>query len=200
MCWFICLALENCDFLGGKIVGRVILLTAPPATGKTTAIQRIIDSLGAMNCDGFYTQEVINIEGQRTGFVCNTLSGMHSKLADISFESEVRVGQYGVDITGFEGVAINTLEESLRTKKILIVDELGPMQLVSEKFRKALSIVMDSEKTVVGTIFYSQHPAVDEIKKRKNVELIELTVENRDYIANEIVVKVKAEQESIFSL
>ena len=41
------------------------VLTAPPKTGKSTAIKKIINMLGAKNCCGFYTKEMIEDEWKR---------------------------------------------------------------------------------------------------------------------------------------
>ena len=50
------------------------VLTAPPKTGKSTAIKKIINMLGAKNCCGFYTKEMIE-DGQRVGFKIVTFIG-----------------------------------------------------------------------------------------------------------------------------
>jgi len=36
----------------------MILLTAPPRTGKSTAIRKIVNMLGREKCGGFYTEEI----------------------------------------------------------------------------------------------------------------------------------------------
>lgn len=45
----------------------MILLTALPRTGKSTAIERIVNMLGVKNCGGFYTKE-LRENGERVGF------------------------------------------------------------------------------------------------------------------------------------
>ena len=42
----------------------MILLTALPRTGKSTAIKKIVNMLGNDNCGGFYTEE-IREDGER---------------------------------------------------------------------------------------------------------------------------------------
>jgi nucleoside-triphosphatase len=170
---------------------KVMLLTAAPGTGKTTAVQKIINLLGTQNCGGFYTEEIKNNDGQRTGFACITLDGIRARLADVSFESNDRVSRYGIDVKGFEAIAINAVEESLVTNKILIIDEIGPMQYLSDKFKETLNKAIDSENIVVGTIFLDSHPEIDNIKKNEHIELYELTKKNREFLPNEIVAKVE---------
>ena len=52
----------------------MILLTALPRTGKSTAIKKIVNMLGKDNCGGFYTEEIRD-DGERVGFRICTLSG-----------------------------------------------------------------------------------------------------------------------------
>lgn len=170
---------------------KIMLLTAAPGTGKTTAVEKIINLLGIQNCGGFYTIEIKNHEGQRTGFECITLNGAEVRLADIYSDSQIRLSRYGLDIKGFEEIAIAAMEEALKTKQVLIIDEIGPMQFFSEKFKQVLDTVFGSEKIVIGTIFFNSHPEIDNIKKNKYIQLYELTEENRAYLPNEIVAKVR---------
>lgn len=170
-----------------------MLLTATPGTGKTTAIKKIIDLIGKQNCGGFYSEEIKDDAEQRIGFECISLDGTSTRLADISFESEIKLSRYGLDIKAFEKIAINSIEESLAIKQVLIIDEIGPMQFFSEKFKEILNIVIDSEKIVVGSIFFNPHPDIDIIKKKEHVEIYELTKENRDLLPNEIVARVEAQ-------
>ena len=77
------------------------VLTAPPKTGKSTAIKKIINMLGSKNCCGFYTKEMIE-NGQRVGFKIVTLSGKEGILAHVSYDGEYRIGKYGVNLEEFE--------------------------------------------------------------------------------------------------
>ena len=66
------------------------VLTAPPKTGKSTAIKKIINMLGTKNCCGFYTKEMIE-DGQRVGFKIVTLSGKDGILADVSYMESIEL-------------------------------------------------------------------------------------------------------------
>ena len=54
------------------------------------------------------------------------------------------------------------------------------MELYSLKFQDAVVKALNSEKMVVGVIQKKPNPFTDKIKKRKDVETIEVTMENRD--------------------
>lgn len=112
------------------------VLTAPPKTGKSTAIKKIINMLGSKNCCGFYTKEMIE-NGQRVGFKIVTLSGKEGILAHVSYDGEYRIGKYGVNLEEFEKVALTELENIINTggDKYVIIDEIGPMQLFQINIR-----------------------------------------------------------------
>jgi len=163
-----------------------ILVTAKPRTGKSTLISKIVSELGINNCGGFYTEE-IRVDGERTGFMIKTLDGKKGLLASTNIISDIKVSRYGVDINTFEQLCLPSIEEALLNKKFIIIDEIGPMQLYSEKYKELLMKVLKSDKTLIGTIFFDSHPWIDEFKKNNEIELIELTMENRDNMVNEIL-------------
>ena len=67
------------------------------------------------------------------------------------------------------------------------------MQLFSEEYKELLYKLLNTSKTVLGTIFYSQHDWLDKFKKENNVNLIEITLENRDILPLQIVEMVSKE-------
>lgn len=174
-----------------------MLLTAAPGTGKTTAIQKIITLLGKQNCGGFYTEEIKNSDGLRIGFDCITLDDKRVRIADVCLESEFQIGRYRVDVKGFEELASDAIEVSLATRDILIIDEIGLMQLLSMKFKDVLYKVLNSKKVVVGTICFHSHPEVDHIKKNQRVDLYELTAENRELMPIEIAARVEEQLKNV---
>jgi nucleoside-triphosphatase len=164
---------------------KITLLTAEPGVGKTTCIQKIINAIGKEFCEGFYTEE-IRKDGERTGFVCVSLAGERATLADVHSPSSLRLGRYGVEIEGFEQSVIPTIEKALTTNKVLIIDEIGLMQLLSPSFKEVLTKVLSSDKIIIGTIFFNPHPEVDKFKGYPNIHLVSLTKENRDTLPYEI--------------
>lgn len=167
------------------------VLTAPPKTGKSTAIKKIINMLGAKNCCGFYTKEMIE-NGQRVGFKIVTLSDKEGILAHVSYDGEYRIGKYGVNLKEFERVALTELENIINTggDKYVIIDEIGPMQLFSDKYKELLLKIASTDKKIVGTAFYESYDWLDDFKKLDNVELIEIDEMNRNDIPMEVVEKI----------
>lgn len=156
-----------------------ILLAGRPGIGKTTIIKEWSEGLGGAG--GFYTQDIR--EGkERIGFKIVTLSGKEGILARKGLPSQFRVGKYGVNITDLEGIGVKSIEESLINSeiKVIIIDEIGKMELVSVKFQEAVKKALDSPKLVIGVITQSPSLFVKEVKRRRNTKVVEVTRENRE--------------------
>ena len=169
----------------------MILLEALPRTGKSTAIKKIIDLLGINNCGGFYTEEVKE-EGERVGFRIYTLSGKTALLAHVKCESEYKISKYGVDVSTFENLCVKELEDAVNNDNIkyIIIDEIGPMELFSTKYKELLIGLLNCHKPIIGTIYMNSYPWLDDFKKQENVELIEITLENRDELPLQLAKRV----------
>ena len=176
----------------------MILLTALPRTGKSTAIQKIIQMLGIKNCGGFFTEE-IRENGERVGFMIKTLSGKEGLLSHVNIESEYRISRYGVDLSAFERICLAELKNAIVDENIkyIIIDEIGPMQLFSEEYKSLLIELLKSKKQVIGTIFMNQYEWLDDFKKKEGIELIEITFDNRDELPLQIVEKVTENDEKM---
>ena len=176
----------------------MILLTAQPKTGKTTALMKIINLLGKENCRGFYTEEIIE-NGERVGFSIATLSGKVGTLSHVRSESKERISRYGVNVDEFENICVRELEEAIEDTdtKYIIIDEIGPMEVLSERYRNLLMQLLTSDKPVIGAIFKNPHEWLDEFKKNDNVNIVELTMENRDSIPYDIVKMVTTDNKHL---
>ena len=166
-----------------------ILITGRPGIGKTTLIKKISLELSD-RAAGFYTEE-IRRDGQRIGFKVRSLVGATEILSSVDIKSRYRVGRYKVDIGSFEKVALPALEGALRGQKTVIIDEIGPMELFSPEFRKAVDQAIESGKPVVGTIhFRARDSLINAIRAREDAEILEVTYENRESLHNVIISKV----------
>ena len=166
------------------------LLTGRPGVGKTTLMQRIADGLADLSIGGFFTEE-IRERGPRVGFRVETFDGQKGILSHVDRQSGPRVGRYRVDCEDFERVGVDALERAVGEADVILIDEIGKMELFSRRFRAALAAAFDAPKPLVATIMAHAHPLTDKLKQRADVRLVEVTVENRDSLASEIVQTVR---------
>ena len=160
-------------------MGQALLLTGRPGVGKTTALRSVVAQLGA-KAGGFYTGE-IREAGRRTGFQLVTLDGPAGILAGLNISSPYRVGRYGVHLSNLEELGVEALWQAIQNPEVMVVviDEIGKMELFSTAFRQAVLAGLDSPKAVIGTITLARSPWVDALKARPDVTLLEVTAANR---------------------
>ena len=164
-----------------------VLIEGRPGSGKTTAAARLAHLLGERNVEvqGFVTDEVRE-SGTRVGFTVRSFRGDAATLAHVDLPGPPRVGKYGVDLDAFERVALPTLD-AIPTDGVVVIDELGKMELASARFRESVLQLLDAPIITVATVHAFRHPFTDELKRRPGVEQIKLTRANRDTVPAQLV-------------
>jgi len=168
-------------------MGRALFLSGRPGVGKTTIIRSVADRLGP-KAGGFYTEE-IREAGQRTGFRLVALDGPRGILAGLNISSPYRVGRYGLCLSDLERVGVDSLWRAIRHTEVsvVVIDEIGKMEVLSSAFREAVLAVLDSPKAVVGTITMARSSWIDRIKSRPEVTLEAVTLANRSALPAQIL-------------
>ena len=158
-----------------------ILLTGPPSVGKTTIIKKIAGLVD--DAKGFYTEE-IRSRGKRVGFRLKTLNGREGILAHIDIKSRFRVGKYGVNIEDLEDIGVRAIEDGLQDEecRVIILDEIGKMELFSRRFKDIVIEALNSEKLLIGTIKLKGNGFIEGIKQRNDTIIIQVTYDNRENI------------------
>ncbi len=164
---------------------KAYLLTGGPGVGKTTIIKRALEK-AQVAAGGFFTEEIRG-GGVRQGFRIVTLEGDSTILAHIDIRSPYRVSKYGVDIEGLDRVGVAALREATRERDLIVIDEIGKMELFSPSFQLAVSDAINSEKRVLGTIMRSSHPWADEIKRHPNVVISTVTRANHREVLGQVL-------------
>jgi nucleoside-triphosphatase len=158
---------------------RVLLLTGRPGVGKTTAVRRAAGVLGAARVRGFFTEE-IREDGRRVGFRLRSFDGRTGVLAHVDTVSPARVGRYGVALDAFESFALRELELGSGAD-LWIVDEIGKMECFSRRFVDAMRRLVDTAPApVLATVALRGGGFIEEVKRRPDVCVLEITVENRE--------------------
>jgi nucleoside-triphosphatase len=155
-----------------------LFVTGRPGVGKTTLIERVLEELD-VDAGGFVTKE-IREGGKRVGFAIADLRGPTGTLAHVSLESPFRVGKYGVDRDDLERIGVPAIEAAVERSPLVIMDEIGRMELCSEAFQQAVVRALDSPKPVFGTIQDRSNAFLDGVRERDDVEVARLTEANRD--------------------
>jgi nucleoside-triphosphatase len=166
-------------------VKRALLLTGKPGTGKTALIKEAL-ARTKVEGGGFYTEE-IRTGGIRQGFRIVTLDGQEAILAHVSISSPYQVSKYRVDTDSLNRVGVSALRRAVKESDLIVIDEIGKMELLSPQFRESVTQAINSGKKVLGTIMLNPHPFADEIKHHPEVETILVTRDNRTEVMRKVL-------------
>lgn len=170
-------------------------ITGKPGIGKSTIIKEVIRRLKAegIAVGGMLTSD-IHEGGRRIGFSIKDIStGEKGILAHVQLHQsspKVKVGKYTVNLTDLDAIGAHSINNALTQSEpsIIIIDEIGPMELKSQRFIEAVEKAMKSDKHLIVSVHQrSAHELVRRI--RSTFEILEVTAENRDELAAVIIDK-----------
>lgn len=161
----------------------IILLTGAPGVGKSTVIGTFVEQYKEP-ATWVVTASIPRPEGGRAGFAATNSKGetrIISHKTDIA--SNIIVGKNHVDVAAVDHMFAKALHTALSPDDTLtIVDEIGPIQLLSPAFNHTLQEVFASHAVnLLATIHYNDE-RLREYRDSPAALLLEVTQENRDSI------------------
>ena len=84
-------------------------------------------------------------------------------------------------------LGIPAIADTVTRQRLLIIDELGPMEAYSTAFRQIVSDVLNSTIPFVGTIALASHPWLDTIKQHPRVMARLMDINEREAVYEELV-------------
>lgn len=112
------------------------------------------------------------------------LTGEVGTLASVDGEGP-RLGKYRINLCDLEAVGAGAIERAIREADLVVVDEVGPMELFSDHFVRAAEKALESDKPMLVVVHAkSRHPLAKKI--RGEFALFVITEKNRDDLAEEI--------------
>jgi nucleoside-triphosphatase len=163
---------------------RLLLLTGRPGIGKTTVIRKLASGLTHRSLAGFFTEEMRRA-GRRCGFRAVTFDGASSVIAHVDHPGPHRVSRYGVDVAAIDRLADTTLRPRSEID-LFLIDEIGKMECLSPRFVAAIEELIGASRWIVATIGLSGGGFIAEVKRQPRALLREVTLANRDGLADRI--------------
>ncbi|HJH26773.1 MAG TPA: NTPase [Methanophagales archaeon] len=176
-------------------MGIRIGITGKPRIGKSTIIKAVISRWKAegIAVGGMLTAD-IQEGGRRVGFSLEDINTgekgilAHTHVHHRQTGPKIKVGKYTVNLADLDSIGANSIKNALAHPDpiIIIVDEIGPMELKSKRFIEAVEEAIESGKSMLVSVHQrSEHKLVTRVKKE--FEMFEVTQENRDEMANCII-------------
>ncbi len=165
---------------------RLFLITGDPGSGKTTAVSRIILSIKTRGytVGGMLTRE-IRSHGERLGFMLVDLGTEESaSLASSERKLGPKVGKYHVDLNSLATLGVKALKHASEFSDLIVCDEVGPMELFSPEFRKAvIESILNSSKPCLCVVHKRlADTLIDQLKASIEAKIFDVTFENREEI------------------
>jgi len=162
-----------------------IFLTGRPGSGKSTIVKRVVDKLReqGIKVGGILTPEVR--KGiVRVGFeVVDLQTGEKGTLATTERKTNVRFGKYFIDLDDFERIAIKALTTATEECDVVVIDEIGKMEMFSKAFKERLNQILNSDKNVLAVVhrdlakFYKNHGEVIWVEKKEMNNIVAYVIQ-----------------------
>ena len=171
-------------------------VTGLPRSGKSAVMEKVVsmlseerrdemrargDDVAAAKLLGGMRCEPVVENGERVGFKCiNFQTGEEAVMAHKSIDSRTRVLGYGIDPEALDRVAVPAIQEAMDDYEVLVIDEIGKFSVESETFVEVVRKAMEIDKPTLLTLHKkSRHPLLQDIRRRDDARILEVTPVNR---------------------
>lgn len=171
-------------------------ITGLPRSGKSAVMEKVVAMLaderlaeirsrgGEADANaivgGMRTEPIVE-NGERVGYKCIDIrSGAEGVIAHKSIDSRLRVLGYGIDTSELERVGVPAIEGACEDCEVIIIDEIGKFAVESESFVAAVRAALIEDKpTLLALHKKSRHPLLQDIRRRDDARILEVTPVNR---------------------
>ena len=167
-------------------------ITGAPSAGKTYALNRVLDELRKFDDElkiGGMINEPIMVENRKVGFtVENILTGEKECFAHKELESNKIIDSMPVDFDVLERVGVEAIKTAWDDCDIIVIDEVGKIEVECPAFVNIVKDVIESEKPLLVTLHKkSRNPLLQDIRRKDDIRILEVTKTNRNLLPFKIV-------------
>ncbi|MBC7222507.1 NTPase [Candidatus Bipolaricaulota bacterium] len=161
-------------------------VTGHPGVGKTTLVKRVLAAV-PLKAGGMITEEIRKC-GYRVGFLLRDVAtGKEGLLAHRHHCTGPEFGKYRICLQDLEEIGAAAIERAVVEAELIVIDEVGPMELQSPRFISAVEKALASQKHLLVTVHRaSNHHLAYRIRHEVD-QLIRLTKSNRDEKIREVI-------------
>ena len=171
-------------------------ITGLPKSGKSAVMDKVVQMLQNQRAKelrnrgedptthkivgGMRTLPIIE-DGERLGYSCvNFQTGERGTMAHRDIDSRLRVLGLGIDPTALDKVAVPAIMDAMENYEVIVIDEIGKYSVESEEFVDIVREAIEVDKPTVLTLHKkSRHPLLQDIRRRDDARILEVTPVNR---------------------
>ncbi|DAC34559.1 MAG TPA: nucleotide kinase [Candidatus Thalassarchaeaceae archaeon] len=171
-------------------------ITGLPRSGKSAVLQKVVDMVteererelrsrsgdgtGKRIVGGMKTRTILE-DGQRVGFECvDIITGESAVMAHRDIDSRTRILGFGIAPEALDEIGVEAISRATDECEILVIDEIGKYSVESEAFVKAVREGLDEDMPTILTLHKkSRHPLLQDIRRRDDARILEVTPVNR---------------------
>jgi nucleoside-triphosphatase len=166
------------------------LITGRPGSGKTSVIERAMSILRerGFRAGGLYCPE-IREGGVRVGFrIIDLMTGEERILAHVHQREGPQVSKYRVNVANVDELSEVAIGRALQEADFVVIDEIAPMELYSEGFRRAVQSALESPKPLLAIVHQRTVTGfTGVVKARGDIKIFEVTPETRTGLPEQLV-------------
>ena len=178
-------------------------ITGLPRSGKSAVLDKVVSMIiderkadsrarrrgAAANIIGGMRAEAIIENGDRVGYACvDILSGDRGVMAHREIDSRNRILGFGIDPSELDKVAVPAIQNAIGNCEILVIDEVGKFSVESEGFVAAVREALEYDMPTLLTLHKkSRHPLLQDIRRRDDGRILEVTPVNRALLPYKIL-------------
>jgi len=171
-------------------------ITGLPRSGKSAVMQKVVEMLvnertGEIRARGESMSDITIIAGMRTepliddgerkGYRCiDIITKEEAIMAHKDIDSRNRVFGFGIDTETMNTVALPAIQYAMDNAEVIVIDEIGKFSVESEEFVELVRAALELDKPTVMTLAKkSRHPLLQDIRRRDDARILEVTPVNR---------------------
>ncbi|MBU2574964.1 MAG: hypothetical protein KKH28_12890 [Elusimicrobia bacterium] len=140
---------------------------------KSRLLKKLVSNYGYW-LGGFFTEE-LRSGGAREGFILKTPRGGSELLASTKIISQAVFNKYGVNLSALDVLGTQALAAARKDGKVVLMDELGPLTLKSEKLAvQALDALGSGEVPCLATFRKGAKTFEEAFLKMDNTMVLDL--------------------------
>lgn len=120
------------------------------------------------------------------------MTGEERTLAHVNQPVGPQVSKYRVNVENVDAMSELAIDRALREADFIVIDEIAPMEIHSEGFRRSVLAALDSSKPLLAVIHQRTTMGfIGEVKRREDIRLFEVAPSSRASLSAQLADLVK---------